>query len=116
MMLLTRHIEAVRQKPEHVRKQIALGIAVLLTAIIALIWLAVSVATGTFALTPPSGNTSGSLATPSASGSSSLVGAAGASLTGSSGPARIEVVGVTQSAPLGTRGSAEQPEPTVLPF
>ncbi|MDO8623881.1 MAG: hypothetical protein Q7R54_00820 [bacterium] len=110
------HIERIREKPEHIRKQVALGIAVILTAIIALVWLGASLATGTFALRGSSFAENTSEATPVATksgGFMSLLGAAGAALTGSQGSPHIEVVGESKGE---SKVEATKNEPTVLPF
>jgi hypothetical protein len=122
MMPLTRHIEDVRQRPEHIRRQIALGVAALITAIIALIWLGTSVATGAFALKGSSfaDATSGAPTkqfAASTGGFGNLVGAASAVFTGGvkGGEAHIEIVDTGKSSTLDTKKAAAA-EPTILPF
>jgi hypothetical protein len=120
MMLLADHIENVRAQPEHIRRQIALTIAVVLTAIVALLWFGMSLASGAFALKSTSfaEATSGveaQPASPSSGSVSRLFGAVGAAFGGApSGPARVEVI---QAKPDTTRKSdASIVESTVLPF
>ena len=91
MMSLTEHLENVRQKPEPVRKQLALGIAVALTGVIALFWLSVSLATGAFAINSTELGKTPALAEKPASVTafSSFLGAAGAACGGVSGDDRL---------------------------
>jgi hypothetical protein len=44
------HIEHIKGKPHHIRKQVAFGTAGVFTALIAFIWLVSSIGTGAFAL------------------------------------------------------------------
>ena len=45
------HIEHVKGKPHHIRKQIAFGVATLGSALVALVWLVSNYTAGTFAIT-----------------------------------------------------------------
>lgn len=117
MMLLTRHIETVRQQPEHVRRQVAFTVAAVLTGLIAFIWLGASVATGAFALKSTSfaEATSGAPlpVQQSSGGAGDLVGAVGAFFGGTSeGPARVDIVGADAAATPRTPAA----EATILPF
>lgn len=108
------HIEHIKGKPHHVRKQIAFGTATALSAFIALVWLAGSFATGAFAIQ----NTSfaadtvqtNTVATTSASGDQGLAGAA-AAVQDASAPAHIEIVDTGTAAP-----AKSTPTQTILPF
>ncbi len=108
------HIEYIKGKPHHVRKQIAFGTATALSALIALVWFAGSIATGTFAIRDTSfaANTAqaGMVATTSVSGDQGLAGAASA-VQDASAPAHIEIVDTSATAP-----AKAQPTPTILPF
>jgi len=120
MILLTRHLDHIRQQPEHIRRQVALSVAAVVTGVIALIWLGASVATGVFALKNTSFAEATSGVVPQVAqtggGLSNLVGAAGAALTGASqGPARIEVVDVEPPTAAGAHRISGG-EPTILPF
>lgn len=108
------HIETVRQQPIHVRKQVAFGSAGAVTAVIALVWVVGSLTTGAFAIQGSSFAESVGggrvIATTSPQDNKNLAGAAAAFSSGSSEPARIEIV----TAPAST--TAPQVDATVLPF
>lgn len=117
MKTLFDHIDYVKGKPHHVRKRVALGAATLGSALVALVWLAGSSATGAFALHGSdfamSTGQENVIATTSDSGSQNLagVGAAAAVQQDAALPAHIEIIdAVSASAP------AKQSEQTVLPF
>ncbi|OGG71707.1 hypothetical protein A3E65_01040 [Candidatus Kaiserbacteria bacterium RIFCSPHIGHO2_12_FULL_56_13] len=119
MIPLIRHLEFVRQKPEPVRRQIALGVAALLTAVIALVWFGISLATGSFALSsPPFAGAGGDIAESEAGGAetgfANLFGVAAAVVTGGDeSPAHIEIVETKTSSTLDDTTALES---TVLPF
>lgn len=50
MSTLTQHLETLRAKPYHVRRRIAHSTAGLVTALVALVWLTVSLNAGRFAI------------------------------------------------------------------
>jgi len=50
---MRRHIENLKKKPEHVRHRMAIGLSAGVTGLVAFLWLAAHVATGTFALSSP---------------------------------------------------------------
>lgn len=50
---MRRHIENLKQKPEHVRHRVALGVSAGFTGLVAVLWLTAHVATGTFVLSNP---------------------------------------------------------------
>ena len=50
MKILLKHIDRIKEKPHHVRKQVAFAAAGTITALIAISWVATSLATGAFAL------------------------------------------------------------------
>ena len=47
------HIENLKQKPEHIRHRVAMGVSIGATALVAVIWFVAHAATGTFALSSP---------------------------------------------------------------
>ncbi len=108
------HIERIKGKPHHVRKQIAFGTATAVSAFIALVWLVGSVATGAFAIQETSFavNTAqaNTVATTSASGDQGLAGAA-AAVQDANAPAHIEIVDTNPTAP-----AKSTPTQTILPF
>lgn len=114
MKTVFEHIEYLKGKPHHIRKQVAFGSAASIAAIIALVWLVTSVGSGTFALknpTPEEGSGDGSLFVPGREdGSQNLAGAA-AALQDESAPARIEIIDTTPAAPR-----VKPIEQTTLPF
>lgn len=83
------HLHALRQKPVHVRKNIALGVSAGFTALVAVIWVTTLASSGAFALAPLNAvgqdlaktDVKNSFAETSSS-FSRLMGAAGAAATG----------------------------------
>jgi hypothetical protein len=112
MMFIMRHIEIVHEKPEHVRRQIAFGIAIGLTAIIALFWLSLSLATGVFAVENTYSFGEGLAVEEQAPEPEGVVGAAAAILGVSSEPAHIEIVDTSVHSTL----DAKKIEETIIPF
>jgi hypothetical protein len=49
---MQRHLHALRQKPEHIRKSIAVGASFGITGLVALVWVGTLASTGAFALAP----------------------------------------------------------------
>ena len=76
MKTIFEHIERVKSQPHHIRKQIAFASAAAGTIIIALVWLAGSLATGAFAI---NGNSFVANAEKSAATSDNLAGVGAAS-------------------------------------
>lgn len=121
MRTIFEHIEHVKGKPHHIRKRVAFGTAAVLTAVIALVWLAGSLATGAFALKPTSFAQSTGQESSTVTGSENgnqniagvLAGQAAAALQNDSAsvPAHIEIVDTTPS-----KAQAKKAEPTVIPF
>ncbi len=104
----------LREKPHHVRKRIALGAAAIGSGIIAVVWLAGNLLTGTFAIQGTNfamsiGQGAAPATESNAPAATGLAGAA-AVLNDTNTPAHIEVVDVLPPAPK------QQPEKTVLPF
>ncbi len=110
MKKILEHIEYVKGKPHHIRKQIAFGTATLASALIAFVWLAGNFAAGTFALRDSSFAAStgqgGAVVTSSTQG---LAGAAAALEDNKDAPAHIEIVDTTPAP-------KKQVEQTILPF
>lgn len=111
------HIEHIKGKPHHIRRRIALTAAAATSAVIALVWLAGSFATGAFAIQGSDfAMSSGQAATVSAVDASgnqqNVAGAAAAAvLQPADAPAHIEIVDTTPTAP-----AKQQSDPTILPF
>ncbi len=107
------HIERLREKPHHVRKQIAIASAFGISAFIAFVWLAVSLSTGAFKVEGSSFADLGKSPTVVIGGESSVgssvAGAAAAFPSFSNNSAVIQVV----DAPI---SKAAAPEATVIPF
>ena len=111
------HIDYVKGKPHHVRRRVAVGAAAFGSALIAIVWIAVSSMTGAFAIQGSSFAIStgenGAVATTSASDNSQGLAGAAAALpdTSASAPAHIEIVDTTP-APV----PAKKSDQTILPF
>lgn len=92
-------VHTLRQKPEHVRENIALGVSGGITLVVALGWMVATVASGSFSLTPSAtlasagGNDMKQAMTSSKDSFSQLLGAAGAAVGATStAPATITIV------------------------
>ncbi len=110
MKKVLEHIEYIKGKPHHVRKQVAFGAATLVSALIAFVWLASNVAAGTFALRDSSfAASTGQDDAVVTSGTQGLAGAAAALEDSKDAPAHIEIVDTTPAP-------KKQPEQTILPF
>jgi hypothetical protein len=120
------YINTLRQKPEHVRKRIALGSSLGATALVGVIWLTTLTTTGAFALSPqpaisggePTGAQTDAYAlsgTSVQSNFSELMGAVGALTGATTTKTNLTVVdGETQST--FNREANPNPTATVLPF
>lgn len=120
MAAVSEHLERLRAKPHHVRRQIALGTSVLLTALVAVGWLGALASSPKFALNPrPAGedvNMQEAL-TETRSNFSDLMGAAGAAIGATSSPARVIVVDTkTRSTLDAPRDNYNDTKETVIPF
>jgi len=115
MKKIIEHIEYVKGKPHHVRRQIAFGTATVVSALIAFVWLAGNYASGTFALHDSSfADATGQGSTLQVAGGVTGqglagVGAASALESSQDAPAHIEIVDTTPAP-------KKQSEQTVLPF
>jgi hypothetical protein len=120
MKTLFEHIEYVQGKPRHVRERIAFGAAAGGTALIALVWFAGTLASGTLAIHASSfaaaagqgqivatGNANQNNST----GVAAVAAASGGSAGNASAPAHIEII----NAPSAT-SSAAQTDRTTIPF
>lgn len=108
------HIEHIKGKPHHIRKSVAFGIAATITAIIAIAWLTINLASGNFAIQGSSFADSvgqNSVEVVSGNGGNANVAGVAASVSDTSGPARIEIIdansAVKKSVPI---------EQTTIPF
>ena len=115
MKTIFEHIERVKGQPHHIRKRVAFGSAAIGTAVIAFMWLSVSIGTGTFALKDTSfaqnaENNSGTEVPKDNDEQFAGVGAASV-LRENSEPARIEIIDANPSKP--TQNGAER---TIIPF
>jgi len=115
MKTVFEHIEHVKGKPHHIRRQVAFGASAVVTVVIALIWLTSNVASGSFAIRGSDfamSNGQGNIvATTSDSVNQSLAGVGAASvLQDTTVPAHIEIVDTPAASPK------KQPEQTTIPF
>lgn len=108
-----RHIEHIKGKPHHVRKQVAFTSAAGIALFIGVVWFAYSAQTGVFAIKGSSfaDATKGtdSIYVNVQEGSNGLAGAVAAVQEDSAGAARITVVDTTPPKPV-------QMEQTTIPF
>ena len=115
MKAVFEHIERMKEKPHHVRKQVAFSVAALMSACIAFLWLVASTMTGAFAITgssfADSTNQTTELVTTDANGTPQGLAGAAAAYDDDEGPARIEIVDTT--AP---KAPAKPTDQTILPF
>ena len=110
------HINRVKEKPHHVRRQVAFMAAAGATAFVAFAWLATSVTSGIFAIKASnfalsSGAESPAVSTSASDGSGQLAGAAAALDQAVAAPAHIEII---DANPATT--TAAQSDQTVIPF
>jgi hypothetical protein len=117
MKTIFEHIDRVKAKPHHIRKQIAFVSAAVGAGLIALVWLVGSVTTGAFSIKGSSfaaNAEQGSTVTAGGdtSGNQNLAGVgAAAALPDASVPAHIEII----DAASATAGQ-KQAEQTTIPF
>lgn len=106
------HIERVKGQPHHIRKQVAFGAAGGIAALIAVVWLTGSLASGTFAVQGSSFTESTKQESAIVSGATipNLAGAA-AAIGDAPVPAHIEIIDTTPAAP-----KVKKVEQTTLPF
>jgi hypothetical protein len=116
MKTIFEHIEYVKGKPHHIRKQITLVTAGGITAIIALVWFFGTLSSGAFALqgstfAESTGAEPAVTTDVNNTSNSGIAGAAAALDTDTSAPAHIEII---NSSPA--TSSEKQVSPTVIPF
>lgn len=113
MKIVLDHIERVKEKPHHIRKQIAFGAAGGIVALIAVVWFAGSLVSGTFAI-------QGSSFVESTRQKESVIvfrtenpnlAGVAATVKDPSAPAHIEIIDTTPAVP-----KAKRVEQTTLPF
>ncbi|HYF29469.1 MAG TPA: hypothetical protein VEA36_03855, partial [Candidatus Paceibacterota bacterium] len=103
MAALSEHLERIREKPHHVRRQIAFGTSLTITALVAIGWVGALVSTPKLAIDPNLADEELSLANaPTMTGGSfsELVGAAGAAFGATTSPAKVMVVDTKTSSTL----------------
>lgn len=113
MISLASHIERVKGKPHHIRRQVAFAVAAVGATLIALVWATISIATNSFAIQGSNFAESTGQVPAVATGSNAnagLAGAAGAA-AGQSEAAGIEIIDTGTSSTLKPAS-----EPTVIPF
>lgn len=112
------HIETLKQKPEHVRHQIALLTAFSVTGLVTMGWLAAMATSGTFALntTPAEEVPVVAQETPDASTFSNLMGAAGAAFGATSTDPDLTIVDSKTSSTLDANAPMNASDKTVIPF
>jgi hypothetical protein len=117
------HIERLREKPEHVRHQIAMGAAFGITGLVALGWMTAMATSGTLALVPDTvavqGEGSGeslseAIAEP-ASALTNLMGAAGAAFGATSTEAALSII-ESETRTSSTLDAKAPSDKTVIPF
>ena len=113
MKTVFQHIEHVKRKPHHIRRQVAFGASAAVTVVVALVWLTSNLASGSFAIRGSDFAMSNGqnliVATSSDAVSQGLAGAGAAEILQKNSPAHILIVDT--SVPL-----KKQPEQTILPF
>ena len=114
MKTVFEHIEHVKGKPHHIRRQVAFGASAVVTVVVALVWLTSNLASGSFAIRGSDFSMSNGqdliVATSSDAVSQGLAGAGAAAILDNNSPAHIEIVDTSASSPK------KQPEQTILPF
>lgn len=117
MRTLGEHLDRVREQPHHVRRRFALGSAGALTALIGVVWLGASLATGAFALKGSNFAevTGAETAEVAAEGQGAAPGvAAAAAAAPKSERAHVEVVPSDTGMP--SKPPPPPPGPTIIPF
>lgn len=119
------HIDRLREKPEHVRHNIALGVAFGISGLVAVTWMTAMATSGTLALQSntvdetPEGSEMSAAVVESTSAFSSLMGAAGAAFNATNTDAALKIIEseTRTSSTLNTQSqSANASDKTVIPF
>ncbi|HEY4522948.1 MAG TPA: hypothetical protein VJK73_01090 [Candidatus Paceibacterota bacterium] len=118
MRTVGEHLDRVREQPHHIRRRFALGTAGALTALIGIVWLGASLATGTFALKGSNfAEVTGAVLPEESSASQDTAAvdgvAAAAAASTKRAPAHVEVVPSGTGMPTKT---PPPPGPTIIPF
>ncbi|PIR83337.1 hypothetical protein COU19_01230 [Candidatus Kaiserbacteria bacterium CG10_big_fil_rev_8_21_14_0_10_56_12] len=115
MKTLGEHVTHLKTKPHHVRKRVAVGVASVVTGLVAIAWLAVSISTNAFAIqgsTFAESTSQGAVVqTVTERPNANLAGAA-ATVPDTDGPSRIEIVNVATTS----SATSSHAEPTIIPF
>jgi 3-hydroxy-3-methylglutaryl CoA synthase len=116
MKTVFEHIEHIKGKPHHIRKQVAFAVAAGTSGLIAFVWLAANLATGSFAIQGSdfamSASRGDTIATTTSAVAEGLAGVgAAAFLQKENAPAHVEIVDTSVAQPAKT-----QPEQTTIPF
>lgn len=120
------HIDYLRQKPEHVRQRIALGVALGISGLVAVTWMTAMATSGTLALKSSTvaedasgtGSDVSAAVSESTSAFTSLMGAAGAAFNATSTEAALDIIEseTRTSSTFRTNTSANATDKTVIPF
>lgn len=119
------HVERLREKPEHVRHAIAMGVAFAFTGLVAFGWITAMATSGTLALKSNAaveevrgaGTDVSEVVAESSSAFSNLMGAAGAALGATSTEAALRVIETRTSSTLDMQMKpANDTYKTVIPF
>lgn len=121
------YIEKLKQKPEHVRRRIAVGTSVGITGLVAVVWASAMTASGTFALSTgpsaprqaPSTDAFALDGTNVNSNMSQLVGAVSAATGATTSQASLTIVDGTTTSSIGQRtkqANGNNTSATALPF
>lgn len=107
------HIEHIKGKPHHIRKQVAFATAAVGAALIATIWFVGSLSTGAFAIRGSSfGDQAPAVTTDTTAGNNGLAGVAAVLPDENANvPAHIEIIDAVSTTPI-----KKQAEQTTLPF
>ena len=118
-MHLRDYLEHLKSKPEDVRRRIALGSSLGITGVVAIGWMVALGASGTLALSVPvateTKNGFAVAAEETKTGFSSLLGAASAFNSGTTGAGSLTIVGERASSTLDTNTDTTEGK-TVIPF
>lgn len=125
---MQKFIHNLKQKPEHVRRRIAVGTSVGITALVGVIWVSALAASGTFALgtgtntnpsQPPSTDAFALDGTNVKSNASQLVGAVDAATGATTSQPALTIVDGTTTSSIGQpvqAASQNNTSATVIPF
>lgn len=116
---MKQYVEQLKEKPVHVRRNVALGLSGIVTGLVAVVWLTTMVSTGAFALSSPSNALVGSDGTHGFSNTQSnfseLLGAVGGSFGATSTKPELTIVDGNMTSTL-TPSSQNNTGATVIPF